>query len=148
YRKLSQEQAASGEFGPTKGLRIAKMPEVTPVIKTMRQMIMDGAAYAAVAGGLNDEESAPGPYATKAKRTGRLVENLLRDPILHGTRTFGDVTSQAAFRDGKRTRKRNPKGPETENYPELAHLSAEEHASLLAVMDARAEHSRHIHGAQ
>src|SRR5262249_42599524 len=82
YRKLSQEQAASGEFGP-KGLRIAKTPEATPVIRTMRQMVMDGATYTAVASWLNDEEIATGRYATKAKWTGRLVEDLLRDPILH-----------------------------------------------------------------
>ena len=76
------------------------MPAATPVIKKMRQMVMDGAAYAAVASWLNDEGVQPGPYATKAKWTGRLVEDLLRDPILHGTRTYADITSQATFRDG------------------------------------------------
>jgi hypothetical protein len=42
------------------------------------------------------------------------------------------------FRTGKAIRRRNPDGPETEHYPELAHLSEQEHAELLRIMDRRA----------
>ena len=52
------------------------MPAATPVIKKMRQMVMDDAAYAAAASWLNDEGVQPGPYEIKAKWTGRLVEDL------------------------------------------------------------------------
>lgn len=39
YRKLSDEEAASGQFG-SQGLRIAKVPECTPIIREMRERAM------------------------------------------------------------------------------------------------------------
>src|SRR5579863_2695829 len=44
YRKLTKEEAASGQFGP-KGLRVAKIAECTPIIREMRRRIMCGATY-------------------------------------------------------------------------------------------------------
>jgi DNA invertase Pin-like site-specific DNA recombinase len=137
YRKLSEEEADSGRFGP-KGLRIAKVPEATPIIREMRRRVLDGSTYCAVAHWLNDEEIAPGPYSGRTKWTGRLVADLLRDPILGGTRTFGVLKSQPLYRTGKSRRRRNPDAPETEHYPELAHLSESEHAELLRTMKGRA----------
>ena len=47
-----------------------------------------------------------------------------------------------------RKRKRNPQGPETRHYPELAHLSEQEHDELPQIMDARAQQFRHLQGPQ
>ncbi len=142
YRKLSREEADSGRFGP-EGLRIARVPEATPTILEMVRRVRDGSTYTAVARWLNEGEIAPGPYSTNGKWTGRLVQDLLRDPILHGTRTFANVKSQPLFRTGKAVRRKNSDGPETEHYPGLAHLSEQEHAELLQVMDqGAARHPR------
>jgi DNA invertase Pin-like site-specific DNA recombinase len=135
YRKLSKEEAASGEFGPT-GLRLARLPECTPVIREMAARIMRGQTYDAVAEWLFEEGIEPGPYV-KSQWTGRLVETLLRDPIVSGTRTYRDVLHEQIFKSGKHRRRRNPNGPDTKYYPQLAHLSAEEHSELLAIMDSR-----------
>lgn len=137
YRKLSEEEAEAGRFGP-KGVRVAKVPEATPVIREMGRRVLDGSTYAAVAGWLNEQPIAPGPYSDRKTWTGRLVQELLRDPILHGTRTFGVVKSQPLFRTGKSRRRKNPDGPETQHHPELAHLSEAEHDELLRAMDRRA----------
>jgi site-specific DNA recombinase len=136
YRKLTKEEAQSGNFGP-KDLRIAKLPECTSIIREMKDRVMAGAFYRAIADWLNGEEIRPGHYVTMGKWTGRLVIDYLRNPILSGTRTFRDVIHDPIFRTGKHRRRKNPK-PETEYYPELAHLTREEHAALLRVMDERA----------
>jgi site-specific DNA recombinase len=137
YFKLSEELSASGAHGP-KGLRIARDSECTPIIREMAHRVRDGAAFTAVAEWLNDRGVDPGPYVTKGKWTGRLVADLLRDPILHGTRTFGDVLSRPIFRTGRHKRRKNPEGPETEHHPELAHLSEDDHRELIRLMDERA----------
>jgi len=145
YRKLSAEEAATGAHGP-KGLRIARDPACTPVIRDMARLVTGGAAYTTVADWLNDEGVDPGPYVTNGAWTGRLVEDLLGDPILRGTRTFGDVLSRTVYSTGKHKRRKNTEGPETEDYPELAHLSADEHRELTRVMDGRAAAHRHASG--
>ncbi len=134
YRKLSQAEADSGRFGP-KGLRIAREPAATPIIQEMSRRVRDGATYRAVANWLNDTQIAPGPYSIMNQWTGRLVHDLLRDPILHGTRTFATIKSQPLYRTGKAVRRKNPDGPLTEDYPELAHLSVQEHDELIQIMD-------------
>ena len=128
YRKLSAEEAASGESG-TKGLRIAKVYECTPVILQMMKRVMAGAAYAAVADWLNAEGIRPGHYVRSGRWTARLVVDLLDDPILGGMRTFRKTVYRPVFRTGKHHPTRND-DPETEHYLELAHLSQEEHDSL------------------
>jgi len=51
YRKLTEQEAASGQFGPA-GLRIARVPECTPVIREMMDRVMRGETYSAVADSL------------------------------------------------------------------------------------------------
>lgn len=138
YRKLTKEEAASGQFGP-KELRIAKIAESTPIIAEMRRRVMNGANYVAVAEWLIAEGIPPGPYVTSKKWTGKLVRELLRDPILSGMRTFRDVVHKVIFKTGKHKRRPNPDGPETEIVPELAHMTREEQVALWDVMDARGE---------
>jgi site-specific DNA recombinase len=145
YRKLSEEEAASAT-GRTKGLRIAREPGCTPVIREMARRVRAGHAYSAVAGWLNNEGVDPGPYVTKKIWTGKLVEAQLRDPILHGMRTFGDVLSRPIFSSGRHKRRKNPDGPETESYAELAHLPEDEHRDLIRSMDERASAHRRASG--
>jgi DNA invertase Pin-like site-specific DNA recombinase len=61
YRKLTAEQAQSGQFGPV-GLRIAKRPECTAVIREIRDRVVRGDSYVRIADWLNDERIDPGPY--------------------------------------------------------------------------------------
>jgi site-specific DNA recombinase len=145
YRKLTEEEAQSGQHGP-KGLRIAKVAECTPVIRSLRERVLRGESYAAVADWLNGQSVPLGRYVTKGQWTGRLVEDLLRAPILSGTRTFRDVVYEPVFKTGRHRRRKNAEGPETEHYPELAHLSVAEHEELLQVMGQRAAAHRHRSG--
>jgi hypothetical protein len=138
YRKLTAIEAASGQFGP-KGLRIAKRPEETPIILAMRDRVLRGDTYVAIAEWLNSEGIPPGPYATSKRWTDKLVRELLRDPILSGTRTLDDVIGKPIYKTGKTRRRPNPAGPETEHVPELAHMSQEEQQELWRVMDERGE---------
>jgi hypothetical protein len=128
YRKLTAEEAASGQFGP-KGLRIAKLPECTPVIVEMKDRVMRGDKYAAVADWLESEHIKPGPHVENGRWTARLVADLLDDPILRGTRTFRDMIYRPIFKTGKHKPIKNAE-PETSFHPELAHLSVEQHERL------------------
>jgi DNA invertase Pin-like site-specific DNA recombinase len=128
YRKLSPEEAASGAFGP-KGLRIAKRPECTPVIRAIRDRVLGGERFAAIAEWLDSEGIEPGPYVERRRWSARLIVELLEDPILSGTRTFRDTICRPIFKTGKHKPTKNAE-PERESCPELAHLSIEEHETL------------------
>lgn len=128
YRRLSAEQAASAQFGP-QGLRIARRPECTPIIRQMMDRVMRGDPYAAVADWLQSEGAEPGPYVKSGRWTARLVVELLDGPILSGTRTFRDTICRPIFRTGKHKSVKNAE-PEMERCPELAHLTIEEHTLL------------------
>lgn len=136
YRKLSKDEAASGAFGP-KGLRLAKLPECTSIIRDMRERVLAGQSYASIADWLNGAAIQPGPYATSRYWTGRLVKQLLRAPILSGTRSFRNTIYEPIFRTGEHRRRRN-EAPELQQHPELAHLTREEHETLWRAMDDRA----------
>ncbi len=135
YRKLTVEQAASGEYGPA-GLRLAKLPEHTPIIREMKDRLLRGDSYEEIAGWLTIEDIEPGPYVTSGRWSARLVTNLLADPILAGTRTHGDTICVPIFRTGKHRALPNPE-PETKFYPSLAHLTPEEHAEVRAEIERR-----------
>jgi DNA invertase Pin-like site-specific DNA recombinase len=137
YRKLSVEEAASGQFGPP-GLRIAKLPECTPILCEIKDRILAGSPYAAVAEWLEAEGIQPGPYATNGRWTGKLVVETLEDPLLSGLRTFRDTICEPIYRTGKHRSRRNVE-PETEHCPSLAHLTREEHQELLAEIARRRE---------
>ena len=135
YRKLSREEAALGAFGP-KGLRIARIPVATPIIVDVSRRVIAGESYAVLADELNERGIVPGPYVTSGRWTSRVLAELLGDPILAGLRTFRDTICEPVFRTGRhRTLKSNT--PETARYPELAHLSEAEFASLQEAIETR-----------
>lgn len=137
YRKVSKEDAASGTYGPV-GLRIAKLPDCTPIIQEMRRRLLQGDTYVEIAEWLNEEGILPGRYAKSGRWTGRLVEDLLSDPILSGVRTGKKQIFHRIFRTGRFRRERNP-SPETKYYSELAHLTPQEHAEVLDEIARRKE---------
>jgi hypothetical protein len=145
HRKLTAEEAMAGP-GPA-GLRLALRPECTPYIREMRRRVLDGEPYTMVADWLVAEEVEPGPYV-EGGWTGKLVADLLRDPILSGTRTFGDWLSTTFLTNGKPRRRKNPESPELEHYAELEHMTPAEQAELVAFMDARAEPNRDAVGSE
>jgi site-specific DNA recombinase len=140
FRKLSKEEAASGQFGPV-GLRLAKIADCTPTIMQMKDMVMAGARYVAIAEWLNSQGSKPGPYSKSGRWTAKLVIDFLRSRLLRGERELRKVIHQRIRKSGKHLRLRNP-NPERKHYPELAHFTPEEHDELLARMDALAEQHR------
>ena len=136
YRRLSKEEAASGHFGP-KGLRIAKLPECTQTIRQMCRWVHEGVSYVRIAARLNQAGICLGPYVKQERWTAANVVNLLRDPILSGTRRFRVILYEPVFGTGKHRRRKGGQ-PETEVHPELAHLSLAEEEDLWRVMDERA----------
>jgi len=64
YRKLTREEAASGQFGPPE-LRISKRAECTPIIREMMQRVGRGESYAAIAEWLNSDGIETGPYVRR-----------------------------------------------------------------------------------
>ncbi|MDZ4685560.1 MAG: recombinase family protein [Planctomycetaceae bacterium] len=144
YRRLTAEEAASGEHGPI-GLRMAKIAECTPFIHEMRNRVLRGENYAPIARWLNDLGVAPGNYATTGQWSGSLVADLLRDSILQGERVFRDEIYELIFATGEHRREPNP-NPEIEVIPALAHMTAAEQQELWEAMDRhsppRGEHPR------
>jgi hypothetical protein len=133
YRKLTPREAESGEFAP-RGLRIAKRPECTSVIREMRDRVLRGDHFAAIADWLTQEGIELPPYCSRW--SARVVKDLLSDPILCGTRRFRQRLYQPIFKTGRHRREKNA-APETRHYRELAHLTPEEHAELLASIGSR-----------
>ena len=142
YRKLSEEEAASGEFGPP-GLRIAKRPECTAILREMKDRVLRGDHYEAIAEWLRDEGVENPPYAREW--SAKLVKTLLCDPILSGTRRFRNVIHRPVYRTGKHRRIRNVE-PEEKHYPELAHFSPDEHEELIRVIRDREQKHRQRSG--
>lgn len=136
YRKLTKEEAATGEWG-RKGVRIAKLPECTSTIRAMCERVLRGETCTQIADWLDFEGISPGPYATSGKWTRRLVSGLLRDPILSGKRRFRVVVTQTIFETGKGRRRRNKSAPEMQEVPELAHITPEEQEAVFAALNAR-----------
>ena len=135
YRKLTKEEADSGQFGP-KGLRLAKIPECEPIIREMKRRAERGDSYPMIATWLTNEGIAPGPYVKSSRWTGPLVNSLLRFSGLSGTRKHREIIHQRIFKTGKFKRKKN-ENPEQTYYAELAHMSVDEQQALKQVMDAR-----------
>jgi len=150
YRKLSKQEAESGQFGPV-GLRIAKVDACTPILRQMRDQVFAGRTYRQIADWLNESGIKPGAYVKKGRWTAKIVADVLRASILHGDRRFREMLYEQVYKSGKHRRSRNPV-PECKAEPTLAHFTVEEHAELLCVMNSRnlggdrasgADHPRH-----
>lgn len=136
YRRLSKEEATSGHFG-SKGLRMAKVPECTQTIRQMCRWVHEGVSYVRITERLNQAGICLGPYVKQERWAATNVVNLLRDPILSGTRRFRVVLYEPVFGTGKHRRRKGGQ-PEIKVYPELAHLSVADQEALWRVMDERA----------
>jgi hypothetical protein len=135
YRKLTKEEAKSGEYGPV-GLREAKVPEHTPIIHEMRRIFMETKSPATALAWLRKENISLGPYVIKGKWTRQHLKRLVCDPKLHGGRMFRRKIFTRIYRTGKFRRDSNPE-PEQHYVPELAHMAREEQESMLAAVGWR-----------
>ena len=140
YRKLSREEAKSGNFGPV-GLRVAKLPECTQTIRKICDHFRADNSYAWIADWLNDEGIDPGPYVEGGKWTPRLVRELLSDLILSGKRRFRVTVNRMLYETGKPRREPNSEKPDMNEYPCLAHISVEEHEEILRLIAERKRQS-------
>jgi DNA invertase Pin-like site-specific DNA recombinase len=112
WRKLSEEQADSGQFGPV-GLRMAKIAEHSPIFRAIRdQIVTQNWSGERVARWLNEQGVLPGPHAKSGKWTGVLVLKLLRCPLVSGRRTFRVKLNKLVYETGKYLRVPNPQGPD------------------------------------
>ncbi|MCA9097870.1 MAG: recombinase family protein, partial [Planctomycetaceae bacterium] len=136
YRKLTKEEAMSGQFGPI-GLRMAKIPECTSIIEEMVAWAISGDSYQLIAERMNNRQISPGPYVINELWTGRLVDEFLHDPILYGKRRFRRTLSKMVFATGRSRRLKNPNSPLQQTYPGLAHISREKFEELQLVLDRR-----------
>jgi site-specific DNA recombinase len=135
YRKLSAEEAESGDHGP-QGLRLARLPDCTAIIKGMRDRVMLGETYAGIADWLNDRNIPTGPFVKRQTWTGKMVIAYLRHPLLHGERQRS-LHKIVKLRSQKGTKRSINPNPMVKIYEALAHLSPKEHAKLIAEMDRR-----------
>ncbi len=134
YRKVSKEEAASGQFGPV-GLRVTKRAEDTAIIRTLRLMIVrDRVGPQALSDWLNEQGVETGPSVKHQKWTAALVSSLLRDPILYGLRRHQQVIHELRFKDGRHTRRKNL-NPDSKHWPELAHMTEEQWREMNAVLN-------------
>ncbi|MBA3480193.1 MAG: recombinase family protein [Pirellulales bacterium] len=132
YRKLSREEANSGEFGP-RGLRIAKLAEHQGVFDEIRHRLIATQSPPTVVAWLNAEGVPLGPYAKRKRWYWALLKGLLTDPLLHGLRQFRKVEHVPVLADGTYRRKKNP-APDTLHIPELAFMTREEQEAMLAAV--------------
>lgn len=129
YRKLTKEEANSGQFGP-QGLRIAKIGECTPTISEIRRRLLARIPPQLVVDWLDVEGILPGPYVTAGRWSVRVLLALMRDPILSGRRRFRKDISRFYYGTGRHKAQPNP-NPLVEECPELAHMSVEEQQELI-----------------
>lgn len=132
YRKLTREEAASGDFGP-QGLRIARLAEHQGVFDEIRRQLIATQSPADVVAWLKLENMPLGPYVKRKQWNWALLKGLVTDPLLHGIRQFRKVQHIPVLADGSYRRKKNPE-PETQSVPELAFMSREQQVEMLAAV--------------
>ena len=76
-----------------------------------------------------------GPYARNKTWNGTMVLRFYRNTILKGMPQRGKMTSVKHHETGKRSSKKNPKGPTFYAAPHLAFFSPEEFDELVAILD-------------
>lgn len=145
YRKVSAEEARRGDAG-SPGLRMAKLPEATPVIRQLRDIVMTTRSWSAALDWLGREKVEPGPYVTSGRWSTNVIRDLLTDPILKGVRQRRRIIHDRSNEKGILTRKRNPNGPDECEWPELAHLTKEEFDSLQKVIAEITEENNNLDG--
>jgi site-specific DNA recombinase len=135
FAKVSREDAKAGTFG-SKELRMRRLEECTPVFDEIRRRFGDGQSPLAVVSWLNSEGIPCGPYVRSGHWSRILLQRLLEDPLLHGPRVFRRKLNRPIYRTGKYRRETNPT-PETENVPELAHMTRDQQEAMLACVGWR-----------
>lgn len=139
YRKLTKDEAASGQLGP-RGLRMQKLAEWTSNVDHIRLMILNKILPSSylrlehVVDWMNERNIPVGPYCKRKKWTVKLLIDWLRDPILCGWRQHRRTIYEYVYRTGEHTRDKNPE-PEREHVPELAFMTESEWNELQTALD-------------
>jgi hypothetical protein len=101
----------------------------------MRRRILAGQSAEAVADWLIAEGVPPPPDAKSW--SGRLVIDLLTDPILSGCRQLRKEISKLIYKTGKHRAEPNPGMPEIKDCPSLVHMTVEEQTEMIECLAAR-----------
>jgi site-specific DNA recombinase len=132
YRKLTKAESNSGKFGPV-GLRIAKIPELTPILRKMVEELQETKSYAAVARWCQANEVVRSDYQ-REPWTGRMVRQLLANPLLYGLRVYC-LHQARRMSNGTVQRRLNPQ-PLENYYAELAHFSEAEWQEIQQLLES------------
>ena len=87
HRRLTAEEAKSGQFGPV-GLRVAKIPEATPIWHEIRKQLIETRSPANTIDWLIEQKIATGPYVIERTWSLPNLKQAACHPMLHGTRVF------------------------------------------------------------
>lgn len=131
YRKLTKEEADSGEFG-LKGFREAKVPEHTDVFQKIRHLALELGSAAAIVDWLKKERIAPGPFV-KGDWTIAILKSAICDPKLQGWKLGRKTLYFRRYKNGERYRRKN-QSPDRKFVAELAHMTADEQESMVAAL--------------
>ncbi|MEI8198408.1 MAG: recombinase family protein, partial [Phycisphaerae bacterium] len=125
YRRVSKDDATTGQFGPP-GLRLAKVEDYGKPIRHIRDWIVrEQPPLDEVVAWLTEQGLPPGPYVKSGRWSVPVLRDLLKDPILWGLRGFRRVKHKCIFKSGKYLREKNAT-PEEEHFPALAHMTKDE----------------------
>ena len=100
YRRLSREEAKSGQFGPV-GLREVKIPEATPVWRDIRTMLIATRSPAYAIEWLKAQKIPTGPYVRDEEWRTANLKGAARNPKLYGTRVFRRTKCIRIYKTGK-----------------------------------------------
>ncbi len=110
---------------------------LTPIIREAAKRLRATLNCSAVADWLNAEGVPVGPYCRNKRWNGSMVRRFFGNSVLKGMPGRGFKKTIKHHETGRRVSVPNPKGPNYREYPELAHLDADEFDELNAALSER-----------
>ena len=114
-----------------------KDPNAEPIIAAVIRILRETLNCSYAADRLNTLAVPTGPYTRTQRWTGRLVRNMVRNPLLKGQACRGVRHTVKHHETGRRVAVKNPNGPKYYPCPHLAYLSEDEFADLNARLDEK-----------
>lgn len=122
---------------------VTKDPAAEPVYDRMFDMLEGGAPYAEVADHLNESGVPTGPFCRSRRWTGRMVAQLVHNPILKGLRVRNAKVNKRVNKTGRRISVTAPPGERLErNCPHLAFIDPARYDRVIALLATRNAHTR------
>jgi hypothetical protein len=113
-----------------------KDPTAGPIYEQWFRKLRDSPNCSAVADWLNQEGIPIGPFSRRKTWSGAMVRRLTRNPLLKGTPARGFRHTVKHHETGRRIAVKNPQGPQFQEFPHLAHVTAAEWDQVNALLDA------------